>query len=187
MKLRLPRINDANKMLATMSNPIINQFMTFSGKRFKLEEIIDFIEKANDVSNNLHLVIASETNEYLGSVSLKNIDFTKQRAEYSIVLSLESVGRGIATWSTNTLFSVGFNYLDLKNIYLSVDKLNHRAIRFYEKSNFISKEFDGLNLDSIYNENLRWFIVNPSIDYSISLLSNIDEGVFYFLDQIKEA
>jgi diamine N-acetyltransferase len=187
MKLRLPKLDDAKKMLTTLSDSSINEYMTFSGKKFELEEIVNFIKNANRDSKNLHLVIASNLDDYLGTVSLKNLDFVNRRAEYSIVLSPESVGSGIATDSSNTVFSIGFHYLNFENIYLSVDKHNLRAIRFYEKSGFASTKFGNLALNTLNKENLRWFIVKPSPNYSIELLSRLDREVFDFLDRIKEA
>ena len=187
MILRLPTYSDAEKMLNTMSNPNVNHYMTFKDKIFSFDEIILFIEKAKRDRKNLHLVVVSDDNDYLGSVSLKNLDFINRRSEYSIALSPEVLGKGIAAHATNTLFSIAFNYLKLNSIYLSVKKDNIRAIRFYEKSGFIPTEFESLALDSKSNENLIWFVVKPSSNYSNELLTMVDKEVFVFLNTILEA
>ena len=94
--------------------------------------------------------------EYMGTISLKNIDFEERRAEYAISCRSKAMGKGFAKAASEELFRIAAGKLGLELIYLYVCDSNIRAQKLYEKLGFerIGKpEF----IEEEMNENLLWF------------------------------
>ena len=73
----------------------------------------------------------------IGTVFLKNIDHTLQKAEFGIFLgSSECRGKGYGSAAAAKILEYGFTMLKLNRIYLSVFMTNPAAIRSYEKAGF---------------------------------------------------
>ena len=73
----------------------------------------------------------------IGTVFLKNIDHTLQKAEFGIFLgSCECRGKGYGSAAAAQILEYGFTVLALNRIYLSVFMSNPAAIRSYEKAGF---------------------------------------------------
>ena len=54
-----------------------------------MEDMLEFIHSASDVvehGKSLHYAITEDGGEYLGTISLKNLDLHAKNAEYAIVL-----------------------------------------------------------------------------------------------------
>lgn len=158
MHLRELKIYDAPLMLSWMhdSSVIENLRGDFSSKT--IEDCNNFIK--NSISNNnIHLAIASDQDEYMGTVSLKYIE--NNCAEFAIAVRSEAMGRGYAWFGMEAIIEKAFNELGLESIYWCVSKNNDRAIRFYDKHNFhevvdIPKEILNRYLGI---ENLKWYSI----------------------------
>lgn len=105
----------------------------FSG--YTLEKIEAFIENSFGETNQ-HFAIVNECDEYLGTVSLKNIDMKHKHAEYAIVMRRSALHTGAAKAGTLELLNYGFHTLKLRRIYLNVLEKNQRAVRFYNRFGF---------------------------------------------------
>lgn len=79
-------------------------------------------------------VIASDTDEYMGMVSLKHIE--EGSAELEVIVRKEAMGHGYAWFGVESIIHKAFNELQLKSIYWCVSRENVRAIRFFNKHNF---------------------------------------------------
>ena len=123
------------------------------------EKMRAFIERSFS-NENRHYAIADEHDEYLGTISLKNIDQKNENAEYAIVLRREAMGMGIAQCATKQLLDIAFCELKLHRVYLNVLSENKRAIQFYEKMKF---KFEGEFKQSLKVEDryvdLSWYAV----------------------------
>ena len=104
----------------------------FSSK--SIDDCISFIEKSQNDSENLNLAIASDEDEYMGTVSLKHIK--NRSAEFGIAIRSCAMGKGYAKYAMEKIFDIGFNNKGLEKIYWCVDPMNKRAIRFYEKNGY---------------------------------------------------
>ena len=71
--LRPLRAEDASLMLEWMQDPAIACFFRFDAMNMTEEKCRAFIESANREQGSLHYAIADERDEYLGTVSLKDI------------------------------------------------------------------------------------------------------------------
>lgn len=161
MYLRNLEIKDAPLMLDWMHDDSVvhNLHTNFASKT--IEDCESFIRASQDMSETMNLAIASDTDEYMGTVSLKHIDRDAGNAEFAITVRKESMGHGYSWFGMEAIINKAFNELGLKSVYWCVSRDNARACRFYDKHNFhealdISKDildrYEGV-------ENLKWYSV----------------------------
>lgn len=161
MKLRRLEEKDAEGMLEWMHDlEISRQFRDDMLSKTK-KDVLEFIRQADIVPRNvknLHYAVAGEKDEYLGTISLKAINWQDRNAEYAISLRRIAHGKGVGYTATEEILDIAFNELGLERIYLNVLSENVRAIRLYEKCGFILEgEFrKHLRLREQYR-NLRWY------------------------------
>ncbi len=134
MKLRRLEIKDVPFMLEWMHDQDVCKYMNTN---FATKTEIDckkFIEDSWIDQKNLHLAIANINDEYLGTVSLKNIDYEKKIAEFAITIRKCAMGKNISTRAMHDILMKGVNKLKLGKIYWCVDRKNIRAVKFYDKN-----------------------------------------------------
>lgn len=140
MKLRKLEEKDADGMLEWMHDPEIQKGFRFNAVDKDKEAVLSFIQEA-DISlidgKDIHYAISDENDEYLGTISLKNIDLSSKNAEYAISLRRMAQGKGIATEATCEILRIAFEQYHLERVYLNVLADNIRAIRLYEKCGFV--------------------------------------------------
>ena len=134
MKLRTLKLEDANRMLEWMHNDDIVSNLGKNFKSYTLQDCKDFISHSQTDNSNLHLAITDDTDNYMGTVSLKHI--VDNTAEFAIVLHPNAIGLGYARFAIRKILSIGFNKLNLKEIYWNVLKSNIRAIKCYDKNGY---------------------------------------------------
>lgn len=114
---------------------------------------------------SIHYAITDDTDEYLGTISLKNIDLINENAEFSIVVRRKMQGRGVAYEATKQLLRNAFIKYGLNRIYLNVLSDNYNAIRLYNRVGFVFEgEFkEHIKLGDIYKD-WKWYAILRS-DY----------------------
>jgi len=84
-------------------------------------------------------ICIDKTDEYIGNVQLTNI--SNGKAEFHIFIGEERYwGKGIGTKATKEMIKIGFQLLNLNEIYLFVNKLNIAAIIAYLKAGFVIEQ-----------------------------------------------
>lgn len=162
MNLRQLKMKDAKLMLEWMhdDNVVHDLHTDFASK--SIDDCENFINANKDISgDSLNFAIASDEDEYMGTVSLKHIDRQLGTAEFAITIRKKAMSRGYAWFGMREIIEYAFNNLNLNSIYWCVSRNNNRAIRFYDKHNF-SETFDiPLYIRRRYdNENeLKWYSV----------------------------
>ena len=137
-RLRQLEPKDATFMLEWMHDPDINQVFAAPFASFTLERVQAFIENAGkEPEKNLHLACVDEKDEYLGTISLKNINRENQNAEYAISFRKCAHGTGASRYATQEILRIAFEELGLEKVYLYVLSINPRANRFYQKVGFV--------------------------------------------------
>ena len=134
MKLRALKLEDANRMLEWMHNDDIVSNLGKNFKSYTLQDCKDFISHSQTDKSNLNLAITDDKDNYMGTVSLKHI--IDNTAEFAIVLHPKAIGLGFARFAIHNILSIGFNKLNLKEIYWNVLKSNIRAIKCYDKNGY---------------------------------------------------
>ena len=123
-------------MLEWMQDKSINRFFCFLSEQIDLDSVYKFIDDSINNETNKHFAIVDESDEYMGTVSLKNIDNCNLRGEYAIALRKKAQGKGYAKYATKELLRYAFKERGLNKVYLNVLSYNERAIAFYEKIGF---------------------------------------------------
>lgn len=143
--LRPLQLSDAPLMLEWMHDHELVKDLHKDFSSMTIENCENFIKKAQDDKNNLHLAIAlreantpnsASEGTYLGTASLKDIDTTLAIAEFGIVIRRCATGKGYSIEAMKQILNKGFKDLHLRQIYWCVDSENKRALRFYDKNGY---------------------------------------------------
>ncbi len=160
MHLRKLLPQDRERMLAWMKNPKMFRFFRFDPDTVTAESVDTFICAAADTDIHMHLACVDEADQYLGTVSLKNINRDNQTAEYAISFCLEAQGTGAARYATQEILRIAFDEVRLNKVYLNVFSDNLHARHFYEKAGFV---FEGEFREHIQirgeHKNLCWYSI----------------------------
>ena len=161
--LRPLEAKDAPFMYEWMTDPDITKFFRFDAAKLTLESCEAFIASANQQAEAVHFAIADEKDEYLGTISLKDIDAERKCAEYAISTRKKSHGSGAALQATRLILDYGFRTLGLEWIYLNVLTENGRANAFYRKAGFrfVREEPEALELRG-QRKALNWYELTKS-------------------------
>lgn len=187
MRLRRLEEKDIEGMLEWMYDTEIQKSFRFSVEKKRKEDVLNFIREAETEpieGKSIHLAIVDESDEYLGTVSLKNIDLESLNAEFAISLRRNAQGKGVGSEATKELLYLAFNKFGLERIYLNVLSENKKAIHLYEKCGFVYEGefrkhlflrggYRSLKWYSILREDFEtWGVLNRNytIKPSISLL-----------------
>ena len=143
--LRKLEEKDAPFMLEWMHDNTINCNFQYPFAEMTIEKVKDFIKNSFNEENK-HFAIVDAKDEYLGTISLKNISQKNKNAEYAIVTRKKAHGTGAAMQATQELLCYAFQELGLHKVYLNVLEDNIRARKFYEKCGFVQ---EGISKDAI--------------------------------------
>lgn len=204
MYLRKLKQKDAPLMLEWMHDKDMTHDLAANFASKGLEDTKKFINLSKDISHSLHLAIVSDTDEYMGTVSLKFIDKKAGNAEFAIIVRKNAAGKGYSWYGMNEILKIAFEKLELNCVYWCVSEKNKRAIRFYEKHGFhealdisdkILKRYDGI-------DDLKWYSVLKGDDYrnegitrgsiagckiiSIKTIPTLDAGELSFFEGIHD-
>ena len=159
MYLRTLELKDAPLMLAWMHDRSVTKDLRTDFMSKTLQDAEDFIKWSWEDKENLNLAIASDEDEYMGTVSLKHIE--NGSAEFAIAVRSEAMGRGYSWFGMESIIEKAFSQYGLESVYWCVSRENSRAVRFYDKHNFhealdipksVLKRYEGI-------ENLKWYSV----------------------------
>ena len=160
MKLRKLSVKDIPLIKEWMSDQSINSQFKTDFSVYTYDEIAKFIQDAQDFSSHRHYAIVDDHDEYLGTISLKEIDLINLKAEYAVVLRSKAIGTSAAKDATQKILDIAFNELKLNKVYLNVLATNLRANRFYQKFGFV---FEGTFRQDLKIENefydLNWYSI----------------------------
>jgi diamine N-acetyltransferase len=162
-KLRELQIKDSELMYEWISDYEVTNQLAISRFPYSMEQINKFIQNSWNDKENIHFAIVNDEDEYIGTVSLKNINMIDRNAEYAIVIRKKFWGEEFSKFATEEILNYGFSKLNLHKIYLNVLSTNVRANKFYEKIGFekentfrehmfLNGEYVDLNWFSIFNK-----------------------------------
>ena len=134
MYLRKLKQKDAPLMLGWMHDENVTQWLHAPFASKTLQDAREFIRKSRKDTDNLHLAISSDEDEYMGTVSLKQIE--NGSAEFAITVRSEAMGQGYAWFGMREILKKAFDELGLETVLWCVSENNVRAVRFYEKHRF---------------------------------------------------
>ena len=157
ISLRKLEAKDADKMLEWMHDENVAKNYKKDFLCMTKEKVLQFISSAFS-ERSQHFAIVDSKDEYLGTISLKNISVENGNAEYAIVIRPAKQHGGVGSVATRLVLEYAFAELRLHKVYLNVPGRNAAAIQFYEKCGFI---YEGtfkqhLMLNGKYHD-LSWY------------------------------
>ena len=158
MRLRELKEKDVNGMLEWMHSKETKEIFEKDFNSLTKEQVLEFINKSSELNNELHYACVDNNDNYLGTISLKDIDNENKKAELAISFRKKAQGIGAASFAMNEILKKAFNELNLNKVYLNVLETNKRAIAFYEKTGF--RKFIGSKKQVLKNneyQNLVWY------------------------------
>ena len=167
MYLRRLELKDAPLMLSWMLDKSVTEELKADFSSKTIEDAENFIRCSWHDKSDLHLAIASDEDEYMGTVSLKHIE--EESAEFAITVRAEAMGHGYSWYGMEAILVKAFKELNLESVYWCVSRENLRAIRFYDKHNFheaidiprrVLDRYEGM-------ENLKWYSVLKGDEFSV--------------------
>lgn len=150
---------DAPFILEWLKDEEVTRFFRFDTSNASIDSVLDFIADSKDRGVNQHFAITeADGDQYLGTVSLKNIDNDSKSAEYAISLRKKAQGKGIGYTATVKILEHAFYNLGLERVYLNVLSDNTNAVDFYTKFGFVY-EGEFLNHIKVRNQShsLKWY------------------------------
>lgn len=158
--LRSLQIDDLNYMYEWMTDSEVTKYLVLTRMPFSKDDLLGFIKNSWRNDKDIHFAIADDNDEYVGTISLKSINYTDRNAEYAIAMRRKYWGKNYAMEATKRIIDFGFNKLNLHKIYLNVPASNIRAHKFYTKFGFQRENIfkEHLYLNGIY-EDLIWYCI----------------------------
>lgn len=160
-KVKLRKLNscDAPLMLEWMHNKEVVKWMQADFQNKTLDDCKAFICQSNQSEADLHMAIVDENDEYMGTVSLKNIEQDREYAEFAITIRECAMGRGFAQYGMREIIRIGLKELGIKKIIWCVSKDNIRANKFYNKMRYsILEDIPAPMKENYMNWNyMNWF------------------------------
>ena len=166
IRLRRLEIKDEQYINEWMSNPAITRYFRFANAPLDAKQIHEFVRNSYSPLNK-HYAIVNEMDEYLGTVSLKNINAIPNAAEYAIVLRSSVHGLGVSTVATDLVLHVAFDELRLNLVYLNVLKTNVNAFHFYERFGFtLDDDYRLIREPSELSKKLKYYSIRKTDFYA---------------------
>ena len=136
MFLRELKAEDAPLMLQWMHDESVVSHLGTNFAEKTLADCQRFIESSLTDEENLHLAVAEDGGEYMGTVSLKHIDRVRKTAEFAITVRAAAMGRGYSRFGMERILEKGIREMGLESIWWCVSPKNCRAVRFYDKCGY---------------------------------------------------
>lgn len=134
INLRKLDMKDAPFMFEWMHDDFIVHNLQTDFTEKTIEDCYLFIESARNSLVDYHMAVVSDSDEYMGTVSLKHISC--DIAEFAIVIRSSAMGKGFSKYAMERMLDEGFYKLNISSIYWCVSPENKRAVRFYDKNGY---------------------------------------------------
>lgn len=136
MRLRDLELKDAPLMLEWMHDKRVVGHLRADFEHKTLSDCEAFICHSKNKEHDIHLAVVTDEDEYMGTVSLKNIDRENNSAELSIAVRETAMGRGYSWYAIEEILRLSFEEYGLESVYWCISREDKRSVRFYDKHNF---------------------------------------------------
>ena len=139
VRIRPLEMRDTDNIVKWRNLDSVKKYLYSQGE-LKPEQHIAYYEHVVKAGKCKQFIICVENNEALqdvGTIFIKNIDYSSNNGEYGIFIGESSArGKGFAKIATDLILEYAFETIGLHRIYLTVMKDNVAAIKLYEKCGF---------------------------------------------------
>ncbi len=159
MQIRKLKLEDAPLMIEWMHDKNVTENLRANFATKTIDDANSFIRNSWSDIRNINLAIVNDEDEYMGTVSLKNIQ--NGSAEFAITVRQSAMGKGYSWIGMQMILEAAFKEYGLESVYWCVSRDNKRAVRFYDKHNF----HEALDIpqhildDYLEIPNLKWYSV----------------------------
>ena len=157
--MRLRRLNekDAKYMLEWMHDESVVKDLQADFLSKTIDDCKNFIKDSLTSDHNAHYAIVDEKDEYMGTVSLKNI--SSNYAEFGITVRTKAMGKGYSKYAMNEIIRIAFEEKGLNTVYWCVSPKNERAVRFYDKNGYNKTDASLLPIgDNYTSKQINYYI-----------------------------
>ena len=127
--------NLVNDYLKMVNDKEIQGFIGLSNITVSFDDEMNWIKEKMEEGSNTFSMIEKSTNEYIGNIEIMNI--VNNIGELGICITNEKCNKYYGREAIKRFLDYAYNELKLDKVYLNVHKDNKRAIKCYEKCNFI--------------------------------------------------
>lgn len=163
ISLRIMTYDDTDNIIAWRNSDSVRERFIYQGL-FTRESHENWIKTMIETGKVVQMMICElSTQKAIGSVYVRDIDRTHQKAEYGIFIGEESArGKGYGTAAAKLMIRYCFEELMLHRLFLRVYAENDRAIRSYEKAGFEKEAYlrDDVFVGGKYRDIILMGIVN---------------------------
>lgn len=129
--------DDAEILTKWMNNMEITNWTHKSPHIYWLQQSKNRLEKVSEWDNFPFAIVRKESDEFIWTLWLYDVNFINQTAELGIMIwDPQNHNKWYGEDAINTLLSFGFNTLNLYNIYLWAKSFNKNWIACYKKCGF---------------------------------------------------
>ena len=174
MQLMDLSLNNVEGMYRLFQDKNVVDFIYGEYANISMDEVKSIIQNKIENSHEIHKVILNDENEFVGIVSLTNINKTEETAELLICVNSDFFTKGYAWYGVCEILKYAFNFLNLRGIYWCVSNCNSRALQFFNKHGFNTADED--IPDEIKNRHLNehdltWYVCLKGDDFENATLS----------------
>lgn len=168
IKIRKLEEKDIPFMIEWMQDKELTKYMHKDFSSIATYDIQKSFIETSFTDKDKSFAIVDDNDEYLGSVSLKNIDLSNYDAEFAICVRKKAQGKKVAYNGTVELLKYGFGELKLKRIYLNTPVMNERSNGLYKKVGFVFDEMKPASLDiNGVMSDINWYSITNDDFYKI--------------------
>ena len=152
MQLRKLEKKDAEYMLEWMHDEDVVHFLSANFAAKTIDDCYNFITDSQSFEHDINYAIVNDLDEYMGTVSLKHVNYNNGTAEFAVTIRKCAMGKGYSAYGMAEILRRGIDEFGLKEIYWCVAKVNARAVRFYDKNNYVRTTDVPASIKECYTE-----------------------------------
>lgn len=172
ISLRLMKKEDTDLIVRWRNQDFVRRCFIFQ-KDFTREGHENWIRTMIDTGLAVQFMICvGEEQRPVGSVYLRDIDRTHQKAEYGIFIGEKDAwGQGYGTWAAKEMITYAFKEKGLHKLMLRVLAENQGAIRSYEKAGFEREAYlrDEVFLEGQFKDVIYMAVINQTAVNQIAI------------------
>jgi len=150
MKLRKLKLKDAPYMLEWMHDDSVVHDLNKNFSVMTIDDCNAFINNSVN-ENHIHMAIVDDEDQYMGTVSLKKINYEKKTAEFGITIRSVAMRKGYSIFAMRGMLGYAYQH-GIQKVFWCVSPRNERALKFYDKNSFQKVSFKKIGSDVGYPE-----------------------------------
>lgn len=131
----------SDKYISWFNDPEVTRFNSHGEVEYTRERALEYLAKTVSQKENLVLaIIAKESGEHMGNISLQHAHLVNRNAEFAILIGDKSYwGKGLAKEASRLIIRHGFEALNLHRIYCGTSVENLPMQRLAASLGFIEE------------------------------------------------